>query len=182
MCMCVCVCVSVCVSVSVCVVPAQAILAQGSCECKLLVIAPFASACKMGNKAKAAADVLMFEEQLAAILDKPIFDSIRAELTKRLEKARKLSIDKRTDAGKLADMETWAARETNRIEADTSRTNEMVKWIAQRQTALDAENESSQSFAPPSAQMLTLGGKRYQMKAPSTMNAHGPRPPLNSKP
>ena len=83
----------------------------------------------------------MLEKLLAAFGDDPTFELYRADITKKLEKARKSAIDKRTDARKLADFETWAAREIKRIEYDTQKATDLLKWVAERQATLDAEND-----------------------------------------
>ena len=93
-------------------------------------------------KAKAAADAVLIEAQIAQLSASPLFDGYRAMLFKDLEKARKLAIDKRSDAKKLLDLESWVARETKRIETDTATANEMLESIVQRKITLEAETEA----------------------------------------
>ena len=93
-------------------------------------------------RAKAAAEVILLEAQIAQLSASPIFDGYRVWLFKDLERAKKLSVDKRTDAKKLLELESWVTRESKRIEADTTAANEVLKSIAQRQITWTADNEA----------------------------------------
>ena len=92
-------------------------------------------------KVVAAAQVALLEAQLAQMGEEPLFDSARKVLQKQLEQTRKHAVDKRTDAKKLLDKETWVARESKRLDAERKSAAEQMELIEKRQQLLEKEIE-----------------------------------------
>jgi hypothetical protein len=94
------------------------------------------------TKEEAAKQVLLIKAQLEVMNAHTCFDEVRQSLEKQLVKAERWAVDNRSDTKKLQEAESWAQRESKRLDEEKGKLADITTWIGLHQAALDKEYEN----------------------------------------